>query len=107
MLAITMYTYFVALFLFMIGWYITRDVPGNGTRSFLRGGLVSLYVMPAITLAPGDHVVLPSGLAFLVDLLDTGFTYAHPVWIAFWWMFTFAYGVRRPERPDDRLQRRR
>lgn len=107
MLAITMYTYFVALVLFIIGWFITRDVPNNTTRAFVRGGLVALYLMPAITFAPGDHVVLPAVLAFLVDLLDTGFVYAHPAWIAFWWIFTFTYAARRSGRQEDQFQRRR
>lgn len=107
MLTITMYAYFVSLVLFLIGWFITRDVASKGTRAFVRGGLVALYAMPAITLAPGDHVVLPSLLALLVDLLDTGFAYAHPAWIAFWWLFAYSYGVRRTGRQDDQLPRRR
>ncbi|GAB4150193.1 MAG: hypothetical protein Fur0021_12330 [Candidatus Promineifilaceae bacterium] len=107
MLTITMYAYFVALVLFIIGWFITRDISSNTTRAFIRGGLVALYVMPAITLAPGDHVVLPALLAMLVDLLDTGFIYAHPFWIAFWWLFTFSYAVRRTGQRKDQLPRRR
>ncbi|MCA9939942.1 MAG: hypothetical protein KC418_14975 [Anaerolineales bacterium] len=95
MLAITLYAYFVSLVLFCIGWYITRDAPSRTARVFVRAGLIATYLVPSFTFYAANRVVLPAILAFFVDLLDTGLTFYHPAWMAFWWLFAFAYGMRR------------
>lgn len=106
MSSITMYAYFVALVLFLVGWFVTGDVASRNTRMFWRAGLVALYVMPAITLSPANRILLPAILAFFVDLFDTGFTFSHPAWIAFWWLFAFAYSTRRSSQRQPPIRRR-